>query len=36
VDLHVDVFQAERAKFGSTFRIDTTLVFTNCEPILVK
>jgi fibro-slime domain-containing protein len=28
------VFHAERKKPGSTFRIDTTITFTNCEPII--
>lgn len=31
----LDVFQAERHSTGSNFRIDTTIAFTNCKPIIV-
>jgi fibro-slime domain-containing protein len=30
----LDVFQAERHTVGSNFRIDTTIKFTNCKPII--
>lgn len=30
----LDVFQAERHSQGSTFRIDTSIEFTNCNPII--
>ncbi len=31
-----DVFQAERHTTQSNFRVETTLKFTNCEPIVVR
>lgn len=31
----LDVFQAERHTVQSTFRVDTTLQFVNCDPILL-
>ncbi len=32
----LDVFQAERHTTESSFRIDTTIKFTNCEPIIIR
>ncbi|HEY3236340.1 MAG TPA: fibro-slime domain-containing protein [Polyangiaceae bacterium] len=31
----MDLFNAERNKFGSTFYMETTIQFSNCEPILI-
>jgi fibro-slime domain-containing protein len=32
----LDFFQAERHTSESNFRIETNLVFTNCDPIIVR
>lgn len=32
----LDIFHAERKSQASNFRIDTTIAFTNCDPIFVK
>lgn len=32
----LDVFQAERRSGGSNFRVETTIEFTNCKPIIVR
>lgn len=32
----IDFFHAERAQYESNFHIETSLVFSNCEPIIVR
>jgi fibro-slime domain-containing protein len=31
----LDLFNAERHAIGSNFRIDTSIGFSNCEPIII-
>jgi fibro-slime domain-containing protein len=32
----LDLFQAERYATGSTFRVDTSLLFTSCGTIILR
>jgi fibro-slime domain-containing protein len=32
----IDMFQAERHRSESNFRVETNLAFTNCDPIIIR